>query len=94
MPWAEPDFLMGVYLCALIIITIIYIYTLIALFINRNTPPFNSSYFTLWINHGIIDIVFATTLRVCGSTTNTVFSFSWMHVPVVVSRNAFATILL
>jgi hypothetical protein len=78
--FVEPDFAGTIYITFISTVVVIYAYTIVVLFINRKTPPFNSAFFALWINRGIIDILFAIAIRVFGSG-GVVVSFSWMHFP-------------
>jgi hypothetical protein len=50
-------------------ISILYLIVIIALLYNRNTEPFASSFFTLWVNVGIFDL-----LMTCESWT---FTNTW-----------------
>jgi hypothetical protein len=53
----------AVYFAFVMLAEAVYIFVVVALIVNRNVPPFNSSFFTLWINLGITDCLLTITTR-------------------------------
>jgi hypothetical protein len=50
------------FFCAAFLI-ILYIFTIIVLIINHKIVPFNSSFFVIWINLGVMDVIVAISFR-------------------------------
>jgi hypothetical protein len=71
-----------VYFAFIMLIVIIYIYIIIVLVLNSNVVPFNSTFFVLWINLGIVDIAATLLIRVFGSYVNAPWLL-WKNLKVV-----------
>jgi hypothetical protein len=66
-----------VYFSIVVILEAQYIFVIVALIINRSVAPFNSSFFTLWINLGISNCILTITLRVFAVYPMSVDWFQW-----------------
>ncbi len=67
------------YFLLIVVVFVLYVFIIIVLYFNRDTVPFNSSFFTLWRHLGLVNCIAIVFYRVFGSVTG-VDWFQWPKV--------------